>query len=180
MIDAQPGDDGWIVPLAVTTALFDDPEAAETAYRVVKPLAERAQPQPAPHNPLWIDAARHGLTDPELHEAAVACFQTALGGPAPARRHPRDHGRRQGVPGPLRHPRAAAPPTTCSNACAMRNCPVPASPGRGHPHRPREGPPHMTDPALDTDTDTDTAVDAEAFRERALTHLSPPGTARHC
>ncbi|WP_328477300.1 ergothioneine biosynthesis glutamate--cysteine ligase EgtA [Streptomyces sp. NBC_00377] len=78
MIDAQPGDDGWIVPLAVTTALFDDPEAAEIVYRAVKPLAERARPRPAPHNPLWIDAARYGLTDPELHEAAVTCFTTAL------------------------------------------------------------------------------------------------------
>ncbi|MGW0581788.1 glutamate-cysteine ligase family protein, partial [Streptomyces sp. NPDC002920] len=78
MIDAQPGDDGWIVPLAVATALFDDPEAAETAYRTVKPLAERAVPLPAPHNPLWTDAARHGLTDPELHEAAVVCFAAAL------------------------------------------------------------------------------------------------------
>ncbi|MEU5765491.1 ergothioneine biosynthesis glutamate--cysteine ligase EgtA [Streptomyces asoensis] len=79
MIDAQPGDDGWIVPLAVTTALFDDPEAAEIVYRAVKPLAERARPLPAPHNPLWIDAARYGLTDPELHEAALTCFTTALG-----------------------------------------------------------------------------------------------------
>ncbi|MEV1067797.1 ergothioneine biosynthesis glutamate--cysteine ligase EgtA [Streptomyces sp. NPDC050263] len=78
MIDAQPGDDGWIVPLAVTTALFEDPEAAELAYRAVKPLTERAQPLPAPHNPLWIDAARFALTDPELHEVAVACFATAL------------------------------------------------------------------------------------------------------
>ncbi|WP_333737079.1 ergothioneine biosynthesis glutamate--cysteine ligase EgtA [Streptomyces sp. IBSBF 2806] len=78
MIDAQPGDDGWIVPLAVTTALFEDPEAAESAYRTVKPLAERARPLPAPHNPLWTDAARHGLADPELHETAVACFETAL------------------------------------------------------------------------------------------------------
>ncbi|MFE3167015.1 ergothioneine biosynthesis glutamate--cysteine ligase EgtA [Streptomyces sp. NPDC059224] len=78
MIDAQPGDDGWIVPLAVTTALFDDAEAAETAYRTVKPLTERAQPRAAPHNPLWIDAARTGLRDPELHEAAVACFAAAL------------------------------------------------------------------------------------------------------
>ncbi|MBK3575050.1 ergothioneine biosynthesis glutamate--cysteine ligase EgtA [Streptomyces sp. MBT65] len=78
MIDAQPGDDGWIVPLAVTTALFDDPEAAETAYRAVKPLAERTQGLPAPHNPLWIDAARYGLSDPELHEAALVCFATAL------------------------------------------------------------------------------------------------------
>jgi glutamate--cysteine ligase len=78
MIDAQPGDDGWIVPLAVTTALFDDPEAAETAYRAVKPLAERAQGLPAPHNPLWIDAARYGLSDPELHEVALVLFATAL------------------------------------------------------------------------------------------------------
>ncbi|WP_406463066.1 ergothioneine biosynthesis glutamate--cysteine ligase EgtA [Streptomyces sp. NBC_01622] len=78
MIDAQPGDDGWIVPLAVTTALFDDPEAAETAYRAVKPLAERSLGLPAPHNPLWIDAARYGLSDPELHEVALVCFATAL------------------------------------------------------------------------------------------------------
>ncbi|MFJ8821184.1 ergothioneine biosynthesis glutamate--cysteine ligase EgtA [Streptomyces sp. NPDC102467] len=78
MIDAQPGDDGWLVPLAVTTALFDDPQAAETAYRAVKPLAERAGPLPAPHNPLWRDAARIGLADPELREAATACFTTAL------------------------------------------------------------------------------------------------------
>ncbi|MFB6641289.1 ergothioneine biosynthesis glutamate--cysteine ligase EgtA [Streptomyces chartreusis] len=78
MIDAQPGEDGWIVPLAVTTALFDDPEAAETAYRAVKPLAERARPQPAPHNPLWLDAARSGLADPELREVADVCFAAAL------------------------------------------------------------------------------------------------------
>ncbi|GAA4084334.1 ergothioneine biosynthesis glutamate--cysteine ligase EgtA [Streptomyces shaanxiensis] len=78
MIDAQPGEDGWIVPLAVTTALFDDPKAAETAYRAVKPLAERALPLPAPHNPLWIDAARSGLADPELHEVALECFAAAL------------------------------------------------------------------------------------------------------
>jgi len=78
MIDAQPGDDGWIVPLAVTTALFEDAEAAETAYRLVKPLAERALGLPAPHNPLWIDAARYGLADPELHEATAGCFAAAL------------------------------------------------------------------------------------------------------
>ncbi|MDT9696503.1 ergothioneine biosynthesis glutamate--cysteine ligase EgtA [Streptomyces sp. P17] len=78
MIDAQPGEDGWIVPLAVTAALFDDAQATETAYRAVKPLAERSLPMPAPHNPLWTDAARHGLSDPELHEAAVICFAAAL------------------------------------------------------------------------------------------------------
>ncbi|MET9758807.1 ergothioneine biosynthesis glutamate--cysteine ligase EgtA [Streptomyces sp. NPDC006372] len=78
MIDAQPGDDGWIVPLAVTTALFDDPQAAETAYRAVKPLAERTLGLPAPHNPLWLDAARDGLADAELREVAVSCFTAAL------------------------------------------------------------------------------------------------------
>jgi glutamate--cysteine ligase len=78
MIDAQPGEDGWIVPVAVTTALFDDPEAAESACRAVKPLAERTLSLPAPHNPLWTDAARVGLTDPELHEVAVSCFAAAL------------------------------------------------------------------------------------------------------
>ncbi|MGQ4386168.1 ergothioneine biosynthesis glutamate--cysteine ligase EgtA [Streptomyces sp. SAS_270] len=77
MIDAQPGDDGWIVPLAVTAALFDDAEAAETAYRTVKPLAERAGSRPAPCNPLWDAAARTGLADPDLHEAAVTCFAAA-------------------------------------------------------------------------------------------------------
>ncbi|WP_392959922.1 ergothioneine biosynthesis glutamate--cysteine ligase EgtA [Streptomyces sp. LN245] len=77
MIDAQPGEDGWIVPLAVTAALFDDPDAAEIAYRTVKPLAERAGPAPAPRNPLWQDAARFGLADPELREAAAVCFAAA-------------------------------------------------------------------------------------------------------
>ncbi|MEV6015562.1 MULTISPECIES: ergothioneine biosynthesis glutamate--cysteine ligase EgtA [unclassified Streptomyces] len=77
MIDAQPGEDGWIVPLAVTAALFDDPEAAEIAYRTVKPLAERAGRDPAPRNPLWQDAARFGLADPELREAAAICFAAA-------------------------------------------------------------------------------------------------------
>ncbi|MER0449549.1 ergothioneine biosynthesis glutamate--cysteine ligase EgtA [Streptomyces sp. Edi4] len=78
MIDAQPGDDGWSVPLAVTSALFDDPQAAEMAYRTVKPLAERAGSLPAPRNPLWRSAARDGLADPELREAATACFAAAL------------------------------------------------------------------------------------------------------
>ncbi|MFG2650362.1 ergothioneine biosynthesis glutamate--cysteine ligase EgtA [Streptomyces sp. NPDC048436] len=80
MVDAQPGENGWIVPLAVTSALFDDPEAAETAYRTVKPLAERDCPPgapAAPRSPLWLDAARHGLADPELREAAAACFAAA-------------------------------------------------------------------------------------------------------
>jgi glutamate--cysteine ligase len=78
MIDAQPGEDGWIVPLAVTTALFDDQEASETVYRTVKSLAETAGSLPAPGNLLWRNAARYGLADPELRTAATACFATAL------------------------------------------------------------------------------------------------------
>ncbi|MFJ9729503.1 ergothioneine biosynthesis glutamate--cysteine ligase EgtA [Streptomyces sp. NPDC101209] len=78
MIDAQPGDNGWIVPLAVTSALFDDPEATETAYRAVKPLAERTLDWPAPYNPLYAVAARDALTDPQLRKAAITCFTAAL------------------------------------------------------------------------------------------------------
>ncbi|QNE73550.1 ergothioneine biosynthesis glutamate--cysteine ligase EgtA [Streptomyces finlayi] len=78
MIDAQSGEDGWLVPLAVTTALFDDPEAAESVYRTVKPLAETAGPLAAPRNPLWTGAARDGLSDPELGATAIACFEAAL------------------------------------------------------------------------------------------------------
>ncbi|WP_089117468.1 ergothioneine biosynthesis glutamate--cysteine ligase EgtA [Streptomyces sp. SS07] len=78
MIDAQSGPDGWLVPLAVATALFDDPEAAETVYRAVKPLAEIAGASAAPRNPLWTAAAREGLADPELRAAAITCFGAAL------------------------------------------------------------------------------------------------------
>ncbi|MCI4042227.1 ergothioneine biosynthesis glutamate--cysteine ligase EgtA [Streptomyces sp. TRM75563] len=78
MIDAQSGPDGWLVPLAVATALFDDPEAAETVYRTVKPLAETAGAPAAPRNPLWTAAAREGLADPELRAAATVCFGAAL------------------------------------------------------------------------------------------------------
>ncbi|MER5491497.1 ergothioneine biosynthesis glutamate--cysteine ligase EgtA [Streptomyces sp. NPDC002490] len=77
MIDAQPGEDGWIVPLAVTAALFDDTEAAETAYRCVKSLSERDD-APAPGSELWLTAAREALGDPELREAAGVCFDAAL------------------------------------------------------------------------------------------------------
>ncbi|MFJ3519762.1 MULTISPECIES: ergothioneine biosynthesis glutamate--cysteine ligase EgtA [unclassified Streptomyces] len=77
MIDAQPGDDGWLVPVAVVHALFDDPEAAETAYRVAKGLADSYGTQPAPRNPLWRSAAEHGLAGPELRTAAKACFRAA-------------------------------------------------------------------------------------------------------
>jgi glutamate--cysteine ligase len=76
MIDAQSGDDGWIVPLAVTVALMDDPLAA----RVVEPVLRTLDPRPvhqAPANSLWQRAAREGLTDPALRAAAQACFSVA-------------------------------------------------------------------------------------------------------
>ncbi|MET9610454.1 ergothioneine biosynthesis glutamate--cysteine ligase EgtA [Streptomyces sp. NPDC006512] len=77
MIDAQPGEDGWLVPTAVVHALFDDPEAAETAYRVSKALGDAYGSHPAPRNPLWRSAARAGLADPDLRTAATACFLAA-------------------------------------------------------------------------------------------------------
>ncbi|MEW2412909.1 ergothioneine biosynthesis glutamate--cysteine ligase EgtA [Streptomyces sp. NPDC046866] len=77
MIDAQPGDDGWLVPVAVVHALFDDPEAAETGYRVSEALAGAYGARHAPRNPLWQSAARHGLADPVLRAAAETCFRAA-------------------------------------------------------------------------------------------------------
>ncbi|RSS47627.1 ergothioneine biosynthesis glutamate--cysteine ligase EgtA [Streptomyces sp. WAC07061] len=77
MIDAQPGEDGWLVPVALVHALFDDPGAAETAYRAVKALADAYGSQCAPRNRLWRTAARSGLADPELRTAAAVCFRAA-------------------------------------------------------------------------------------------------------
>ncbi|MER7831928.1 ergothioneine biosynthesis glutamate--cysteine ligase EgtA [Streptomyces sp. NPDC095602] len=79
MLDAQPGADGWVVPLAVTAALFDDPEAAEAAYRLLLPLAETAGPLPPPRDAHWRAAVRDGPAAPALHRAAVECFTLALG-----------------------------------------------------------------------------------------------------
>lgn len=78
MLDAQPGEDGWIVPLAVTSALFDDPEAADAAYHVLAPLAETAGPLPPPSDAHWRAAVRDGPDAPALHRAAVLCFGLAL------------------------------------------------------------------------------------------------------
>ncbi|MEU2546866.1 ergothioneine biosynthesis glutamate--cysteine ligase EgtA [Streptomyces roseolus] len=74
MIDAQPGPDGWMVPVAVTAAAFEDPTASEAVYRAVLPLAEVAGKEPAPRNPLWRRAAKDGLADPLLHAVAVEVF----------------------------------------------------------------------------------------------------------
>jgi glutamate--cysteine ligase len=69
MIDAQAGD-GWIVPLAVVTALFDDPVAAQTA-------AALASRRPVRRHAEWLRAARYGLADPQVAAVALGCFEAA-------------------------------------------------------------------------------------------------------
>jgi glutamate--cysteine ligase len=98
-IDAQPGD-GWMVPLAVTAALLDDPLAAERAMAAAEALWRRPGPgspgpggDPAgwhPASPWWL-AARHGPAHPALAAASRECFAAAeaalarSGGPAAVR-----------------------------------------------------------------------------------------------
>lgn len=69
MIDAQ-SDENWVVPLAVVSALFDDPIAAATAAEVAPRPSVRRQRD-------WLRAARYGLADTSLYETAVVCFAAA-------------------------------------------------------------------------------------------------------
>jgi glutamate--cysteine ligase len=71
MIDQQPTD-GWVVPLAVVTALLDDPIAAEAAATATEPLRS-----PLRRHRDWVASARAGLADPTLGAAARACFEAA-------------------------------------------------------------------------------------------------------
>jgi len=98
-IDAQPGD-GWVVPLAVTAALLDDPLAGEQAMAAAEALWHRPRPGDhgpggSPHgwhpaSPWWL-AARHGPAHPVLAAASRQCFAAAeaalarTGGPAAVR-----------------------------------------------------------------------------------------------
>lgn len=66
MIDALPLR-YWPVPVAVATALLDDPQAGRIAEDAARPVAGR-----------WGAAARHALTDPALALAARRCFAAAL------------------------------------------------------------------------------------------------------
>ncbi|GAA4127549.1 ergothioneine biosynthesis glutamate--cysteine ligase EgtA [Actinomadura keratinilytica] len=66
MIDALPGE-YWAVPVAVATALLDDPRASAAAEAAVEPVADR-----------WDTAARDALADPALARAARTCFHAAL------------------------------------------------------------------------------------------------------
>lgn len=71
MLDQQPGD-GWIVPVAVVTALLDDPEGAQAAADATEHLRS-----PLRRHRDWLTAARDGLADPALAGAALACFTAA-------------------------------------------------------------------------------------------------------
>ncbi|MET9611637.1 ergothioneine biosynthesis glutamate--cysteine ligase EgtA [Kitasatospora indigofera] len=75
MIDAQPGD-GWVVPAALTGALFDDPVAADAALAALEPLAA-VDGTPPPRSPVWQRAATQAVGDPQLRRAALACFAAA-------------------------------------------------------------------------------------------------------
>jgi glutamate--cysteine ligase len=106
-IDAQPGDDGWMVPLAVTAALLDDPLAAQQAMEAAEALWHQdgppgaGHPGPGPHpagwptGPWW-RAARHGPADAALAAASRRCFAAAEAALA-----------RSGAPGPVRRAVAA-------------------------------------------------------------------------
>jgi glutamate--cysteine ligase len=72
MIDAQSGDDGWVVPVAVATALMEDGAAGGQA------LAATERWDPFDTEPS-LRAARLGLADPDLHAAATSCFEAARG-----------------------------------------------------------------------------------------------------
>ena len=66
MIDAQPGD-GWVVPLAVATALLSDATAGEAALAATAALGTGA----------WRRAARLGPADSLLAKASRECFAAA-------------------------------------------------------------------------------------------------------
>jgi len=70
MIDAQPGD-GWIVPLAVVTALSEDAQASLAAMEATAPLSRHDDP--------WTVAAQSGPADPVVARASQECFDAATG-----------------------------------------------------------------------------------------------------
>jgi glutamate--cysteine ligase len=87
MIDAQPGD-GWIVPLAVATALADDARAGDAAMAAAERLwdgtaapgdwpAGSADADADPDANPWLAAARCGPADPRIARASRECFAAA-------------------------------------------------------------------------------------------------------
>jgi glutamate--cysteine ligase len=73
MIDAQPGD-GWIVPLAVSSALLSDARAGDAALAAVEPLWDGRSPW---DDEPWVRAARLGPADPAISRASRECFAAA-------------------------------------------------------------------------------------------------------
>ena len=73
MIDAQPRD-GWIVPLAVTSALLDDAAASDAAMAAAERLWAG---QDRSGEDLWLRAAQLGPSDPGVARASRECFEAA-------------------------------------------------------------------------------------------------------
>jgi glutamate--cysteine ligase len=71
VIDAQPGD-GWVVPLAVTSALLSDAQAGDAAMAA----AQRLWAGDAGGDP-WLTAARCGPADKRIARAIRDCFAAA-------------------------------------------------------------------------------------------------------
>jgi glutamate--cysteine ligase len=81
MIDAQP-DDGWIVPLALCSALLSDERASAAALAAVTPLW-KGEPRGTTlrggtgYEGPWLRAARLGPADPATSRASRGCFAAA-------------------------------------------------------------------------------------------------------
>ncbi|MDS1271636.1 ergothioneine biosynthesis glutamate--cysteine ligase EgtA [Lipingzhangella sp. LS1_29] len=69
VIDAPPRA-WWPVPLAVVSALVDDPIAADTARAATERLARTGR-----SDHLWLRACRDALHDPHIAACARACFE---------------------------------------------------------------------------------------------------------
>lgn len=76
MIDALP-ERWWPVPVAVASALLDDPRAHAAAAAATADLCGGPAGGSPPGRRLWLAAARDGLTDPALARCARACFAAA-------------------------------------------------------------------------------------------------------
>jgi glutamate--cysteine ligase len=77
MIDAQQGDDGWIVPLAVASALLSDAAAGQAALAAVAPLWAGPGGDRDDGCGPWLRAARLGPADPATGQASRECFAAA-------------------------------------------------------------------------------------------------------
>jgi glutamate--cysteine ligase len=73
MIDAQPGD-GWVVPVAVVSALLSDAQAADAAMAAAERLWH---PDGANGQNPWLLAASVGPAHPRIARASRECFAVA-------------------------------------------------------------------------------------------------------